>query len=70
MAERLIMHENMRVELRKKHPCGSREWTITRIGADVGLLCAGCGRRVMLEREVFERRVTRILVQQEKGEEA
>ena len=51
----------MRVQLRKQHPCGSDEWTVTRVGADVGLACAGCGRRVMLEREDFERRVKRIV---------
>ncbi len=51
----------MRVQLRKQHPCGSDEWTVTRVGADVGLACAGCGRRIMLEREDFERRVKRIV---------
>ncbi len=50
-----------RVELRKVHPCGGREWTVTRIGADIGLLCSGCGRRVLLDREEFERRVKRLL---------
>ena len=50
-----------RVELRKGHPCGSHEWTVTRTGADIGLQCAGCGRRVMLDREEFERRTRKIL---------
>jgi hypothetical protein len=44
-----------RVRLRKAHPCGGREWTVHRTGADVGLTCATCGRRIMLERELFER---------------
>ena len=44
------------VLLANKHPCGSREWLVTRIGADIGLLCSGCGRRVMLERRDLERR--------------
>jgi hypothetical protein len=44
------------VTLRKPHPCGSYDWTVTRTGADIGLECVKCGRRVMLEREVFERR--------------
>ena len=44
------------VLLAKQHPCGSREWQITRTGADIGLLCRGCGRRVMLERRDLERR--------------
>lgn len=45
-----------RVVLAKKHPCGSREWHVTRIGADIGLQCTGCDRRVMLERRELERR--------------
>lgn len=46
-----------RVRLRKAHACGGDEWIVHRTGADVGLTCATCGRRVMLDREVFERRV-------------
>jgi len=45
-----------RVELRKPHACGGRVWELTRTGADMGLRCAGCGRRIMLERGEFERR--------------
>ena len=44
------------VKLAKPHPCGSHEWLVTRIGADIGLECLGCGRRVMLERRELERR--------------
>ena len=36
------------VRLRKMHPCGSRDWRVTRTGADIGLECAGCKRRVLL----------------------
>ncbi|MGI8928200.1 MAG: DUF951 domain-containing protein [Candidatus Limnocylindrales bacterium] len=45
-----------RVNLAKPHPCGAHEWAVTRLGADIGLRCAGCGRRVMLERRDLERR--------------
>jgi hypothetical protein len=45
------------VRLRKPHPCGSYEWEVVRVGADIGLKCLKCQRRVLLEREVFERRV-------------
>ena len=50
-----------RLELRKAHPCGSRTWSVTRLGADIGLSCNGCGRGVMRERRVLERRLTRQL---------
>ena len=43
--------------MRKMHPCGSFEWDVTRIGADIGLKCLKCGRRVMLTREDFERQM-------------
>ena len=45
------------VHLKKKHPCGSYEWRVVRLGADIGIKCLGCQRRVLLERGVFERRV-------------
>jgi hypothetical protein len=46
--------------LRKPHPCGGFEWVVTRVGADIGLECVTCGRRVMLDREEFERRLKRL----------
>jgi len=49
------------LRLRKQHPCGSAEWEVTRLGADVGLRCRGCARRVMLERPVLERRAVAVV---------
>jgi len=45
------------LRLRKPHPCGSYEWTVTRLGADIGLECKGCGRRVLLTRRELVRRL-------------
>ncbi len=45
------------VLLKKRHPCGSYEWQVVRLGADIGIKCLGCNRRVFLERRDFERRV-------------
>ena len=45
------------VRLRKAHPCGSYEWEVVRVGADIGLKCLKCRRGVLLERGVFRRRV-------------
>jgi len=50
-----------RLVLKKPHPCGSHEWTVYRVGADLGLECAGCGRRVLLPRWKVERRVRRVI---------
>ena len=57
-----------RVLMRKPHPCGSVEWAVTRIGADIGLRCAGCGRRMMLDRDAFYRAARRILTPEPQGE--
>jgi hypothetical protein len=46
------------VRLRRTHPCGSSEWLVDRLGADIGLRCRGCGRHVMLERRTLEARLS------------
>ena len=45
------------VRLKKRHPCGSYEWEVERLGADIGIKCLKCQRRILLERSIFERRV-------------
>jgi len=45
------------VRLRKPHPCGSFDWLVVRIGADIGLRCLTCGRRVLLPRRTVEKRL-------------
>jgi hypothetical protein len=48
------------VTLRKPHPCGGFQWEVVRLGADIGLVCATCKRRVLLPRSAVERRVKRV----------
>jgi len=45
------------LRLRKMHPCGGDEWAVSRVGADIGLTCRTCGRRVLFERRLLERRI-------------
>jgi hypothetical protein len=45
------------VRLRKAHPCGGDAWLVDRLGADIGLRCQGCDRRILLERAALERRL-------------
>jgi hypothetical protein len=52
------------VRLRKPHPCGSYEWKITRLGADIGLECLTCKRRVLLPRRELARRLKKVLPQE------
>ena len=49
------------VRMRKPHPCGGFDWVVLRLGADIGLRCVGCERRVMLPRPEFERRMKKIV---------
>ena len=49
------------VRLRKPHPCGSYDWRVVRLGADIGVRCLKCNRRVLLPRSTFERRLKAIV---------
>jgi hypothetical protein len=49
------------VRLRKKHPCGSYEWEVVRLGVDIGLICQGCGRRILIPRSTFNKRLKEIV---------
>jgi hypothetical protein len=49
------------VRLRKRHPCGSYEWRVVRIGADIGLKCQVCGRRILMDRATFRKRARKII---------
>jgi hypothetical protein len=51
------------VQMKKTHPCGSTEWEIIRLGADIKIKCLGCGRIVMLTRNKFEKGVKKIIKQ-------
>jgi hypothetical protein len=45
------------VRLRKPHACGGSDWLVVRLGADIGLRCQTCGRRVLLARRELQRRI-------------
>ena len=49
------------VRLRRPHPCGSYEWRVVRIGADIGLKCQVCGRKILLDRSSFNKRVKTVI---------
>ncbi|HPF28821.1 MAG TPA: DUF951 domain-containing protein [Lachnospiraceae bacterium] len=49
------------VKLKKKHPCGSYEWNILRVGADFRLECIGCGHQIMVARKLVEKNTKEIV---------
>jgi len=53
----LEIHIGDIARLRKPHPCGGYEWQVVRLGADIGIVCQTCQRRVLLPRREFEKRV-------------
>jgi hypothetical protein len=46
------------LRLRRRHPCGGETWLVDRLGADIGIRCETCGRRVLIERPALERRIS------------
>lgn len=53
------------LRLRKVHPCGSTDWEVVRLGADIGIKCTGCGRMVLMPRSTLERRTKTMLSRQQ-----
>ena len=48
-------------ELKKPHPCGSKTFTVSRVGSDIKLTCTGCGRALMLDRIKVEKMIKKII---------
>ena len=49
------------ITLKKQHPCGSREWTVLRIGADFRIRCVGCGHEIMAPRSKIEKNIRSVV---------
>ena len=48
------------VEMKKEHPCGSKEMFVMRSGMDFKLRCVGCGREFMIPRSKIEKSIKSI----------
>ena len=59
------LHLHDKVEMKKPHPCGSKEWLVLRVGMDFRLRCQGCGHEVMLPRSKAEKNIKKILREEE-----
>lgn len=49
------------VVMKKQHPCGSNEWEITRVGADIKIKCLKCGKSIMLPRIEFNKKLKKVI---------
>ena len=50
------------VQMKKMHPCGTDQFEIIRVGADVKIKCTGCGRIIMLPRGKFQKDAKKIKI--------
>lgn len=50
-----------KLELKRTHPCGSREWEVLRVGMDIKLRCLGCGHEIMVPRRKAEKAIRRVI---------
>ena len=49
------------VIMKKDHPCGTNEWEVTRVGADIKIKCKNCGRSIMLPRIEFNKKLKKVI---------
>ena len=53
-----------RVVLKKGHPCGTNDWEIVRLGADIKLKCTGCGRLIFIPRIEFNKKINKVMAKE------
>lgn len=49
------------VELKKPHPCGSKQFKILRVGSEMRIVCMGCSRDMTMDRIKLERSVKKLI---------
>ena len=48
------------IGLKKVHPCGGFFWKVVRLGADIGLMCKECKRKILISRSSLSKRIKSI----------
>lgn len=49
------------LRLKKKHPCGGFDWQVVRMGADIGLRCLKCQKRMLMPRSTLDKRLKSVV---------
>lgn len=49
------------LQMKKPHPCGSKEFLVLRAGMDFKIRCRGCGHEIMVPRLKCEKNIRKIL---------
>lgn len=55
------IHVNDHILTKKKHPCGSNEFLVLRVGMDFRIRCLTCGREVMVARSKIEKNIKKVV---------
>ena len=50
-----------KVIMKKGHPCGTNEFDVVRVGADIKIKCVNCGRVVMMSRMEFNKKIKKVI---------
>lgn len=55
------------VEMKRPHPCHARSkrFQIVRVGADIKILCLGCGNVMMIDRDKFNSKIKKVIAHHE-----
>lgn len=53
------------VEMKKPHACGTKTWSVTRLGVDLKLKCTGCNHEIMMDRQAFNKKMKKVVSQDE-----
>ncbi len=51
------------LEMKKPHPCGSKQFDVLRVGMDFKIRCRGCGHEIMSPRGKIEKNIKKIIRQ-------
>ena len=46
---------------KKKHPCGSQEFLVLRVGMDFKIQCKGCGHEILIPRSKIEKNIKKVM---------
>ena len=61
----MLVNVGDKLELKKPHPCGNKEFSVLRVGMDFKIKCLKCGREVMVPRNKIEKNIKKILPKEE-----
>lgn len=56
------------VEMKRPHPCFaySKQFQIVRVGADIKIMCLGCGNVMMIDRDKFNSKIKKVIEHRER----